>query len=66
MAEQVLVQVALHVLILLRDFHLIYQVDGFHQQAGLVDFALRPAHVLGEGGEEAPLDYPTTSSNLTC
>jgi len=52
--QQVLVQactepsrsVALHILILLADLHLVNQVHRLHQQARLVDLALRPAHIL--------------------
>ena len=48
LAEQVFVQVALHVLVLLRDFHLVDQLAGFDQQGGLADLALGVGHVALE------------------
>jgi hypothetical protein len=39
---------ALHILVLLRDLHLVDQVARFDQQARLADLALRPLHVLPE------------------
>ena len=49
MTEQVLVQVALHILVLLADLHLVDQLTGFDQQTGLVDLTLGGLHVLAEG-----------------
>lgn len=49
MTQQILEQIALHILILLADLHLVDQVHRLHQQARLIDLALRPAHILTKG-----------------
>ena len=49
LAQQVLVQVALHVLILAGNLHVVDGLAGFDEQAGLVDLELGVLHLLGEG-----------------
>jgi hypothetical protein len=48
LAQQVFVQVALHVLVLGRNLHLLDHPAGFDEQAGLVDFELGVLHVALE------------------
>ena len=48
LAQQVLVQIALHVLILRGDFHAVDRLAGFDQQTGLVDLELGVRHLLAE------------------
>ena len=49
LAEQVLVEVALHVLVLRGDLHGVDGLAGLDEQAGLVDLELGVLHLLGEG-----------------
>ena len=53
LAEQVLVEVALHVLVLRRDLHVVDGLAGLDQQAGLVDLELGVFHLRGEGAARA-------------
>ena len=53
LAQQVFVQVALHVLLLLADFHLVDQLAGFDQQGRLVDLALGVLHVTLERADRS-------------
>ena len=48
-AQEVLVEIALHVLVLRGDLHLIDRLAGFDEQARLVDLELGGRHVLAEG-----------------
>ena len=54
LAEQVFVQVPLHVLVLLRDLHLVDQLAGFDQQGWLADLALGVGHVALERAARRP------------
>ena len=44
--QHILIQIALHILILLRDLHLIDQITRLDQQPRLIDLTLRPLHIL--------------------
>jgi hypothetical protein len=48
LAEQIFVEVALHVLVLAGNLHVVYGLGGLDQQAGLVDLELGIGHLLGE------------------
>ena len=48
-AEQVLVEIALHVLVLRGDLHLVDGLAGLDEQARLVDLEFGVRHVLAEG-----------------
>ncbi len=48
-AEEVFVEVALHVLVLAGDVHAFDGAAGFDQQAGLVDLEFGVGHLLAEG-----------------
>jgi len=52
-AEQVLVEVALHVLVLRRDLHGVDGLAGLDEQAGLVDLELGVFHLGREGATSA-------------
>src|SRR5713226_5079986 len=53
LAEEVLVEVALHVLVLRRDLHGVDGLAGLDEQAGLVDFELGVFHLRRKGAARA-------------
>ncbi len=54
LAQQVLVQVALYILVLLRNLHLVNQIADFNQRPRFVQLKFGPLHVLPKGAFSIP------------